>query len=123
MSVCDLGYQIEGKLGRFERDARFIYGAGAPTSLFWALNAEEGLSLRCALALGRMGAVLRPRRVTLLWFAGRNGPVGRLPSVNHRERALALAKVAVPAAMVQLCCLGWLADARNDMNDLARRFA
>lgn len=119
----ELGGGVAERLDRWERDGRLAPYAAGHTLLLWCLVGDEGPALGTALILGRIGAMLHPRRVSLLWFAGRTPPAGRIPAASQRERALALAQAAVPAASISLHCLGWLGEPGRELRRLARRFA
>ncbi|MDY0108837.1 MAG: hypothetical protein RBT60_02760 [Candidatus Krumholzibacteria bacterium] len=121
----DLGGGIADRLRRWERDGRLPLSEPGQPVLIWCPIAEEALSLVCTFTLGRLGALLQPEKVTLLWFAGSQAQRSRglAPAVTLRARAVALAGAAVPAADVVLHCLGWDGDAGQELRDLARRFA
>ena len=115
----DLGGGIGQRLGRLERESRH---AIASPLLFWCLVAEEALALGSALALGRVGAMLQPDRVSLLWFAQQNRPAGRIPRASQRQLVLAMSRAAVPEVAVSLFCLGWLGEPNRELRHLARWF-
>lgn len=118
----DLGGELASRLTRWEREPQVIEFARRRPLLFWCPVGGEGLSLGSALTLGRIGALLQPQQVTLLWLANADVAPGRPPATRQRERALALARAAVPAAGVNLHCLGWCGRLRRELHDLARRF-
>ncbi len=119
----DLGARLRTRLGVWERKRRPVAEDRVGPLLFWCLVDREGPSLGSALALGRIGALLQPRRVTLLWFSGRIPPPGRCPEQQQRDRTLALARAAVPGVGVSLHCIGWLGEPQRELSELARRFA
>lgn len=118
----DLGGAVGVRLVRWERAGRLPAARDARPVLIWCPQGAEGLSLSGSLVLGRLGALLRPRWLTFLWFAGEGDAPGRTPDAGRRARAAALAKAAVPGAEVHLHCLGWLRDAEVELTELARRF-
>jgi hypothetical protein len=121
-SCHDLGGAVGLRVGRWEREGRFSDAKSGRPLLLWCPVGPEGLALVSALTLGRLAALLCPRKLTVLWFAAGVEAPGRRPDTRHRQRVLALATAAVPQAAVALHCLGWLAESRRELEDLARRF-
>lgn len=118
----DLGGAIGVRLCRLERDRSLARSTEAPPLLIWCPRGEEGLSLVAALALGRLGALLQPSHLTVLWFAGPDQTADRDPDLHHCQQASTLARAAIPLAAVSVHCLGWSEDAQVQLTDLARRF-
>ena len=118
----DLGGAIGVRLGRLERDRPLARLSAPPPLLIWCPRGEEGLSLVAALALGRLGALLQPSHLSVLWFAGPGQTTDRDPDPHHRQQVSTLAKAAIPLAAVSVHCLGWTEDAQVQLTDLAHRF-
>jgi hypothetical protein len=118
----DLGAAIGVRLGRLERSGAMApVGATSPL-LIWCPRAEEGLSLTAALALGRLGALIRPARITMLWFAASGPRTGREPTAAQVAAAGALARAAAGKAVVGVHCVGWTDDPLRQLGDLVGRF-
>ena len=64
----DLGGAIGVRLERLERGGPLTRPAATRPLLVWCPLGGEGLSLVAALALGRLGAMLQPTHLTVLWF-------------------------------------------------------
>ena len=120
---CDLGGAIGVRLARLERSLALARFAARQPLLIWCPRGKEGLSLVAALALGRLGALLQPSRLTVLWFAGPGRLAARDPGPDHCRRASTLAQAAIPGAAVAVHCLGWSNDAQAQLADLAHRFS
>lgn len=119
----DLGGAIGVCLVRLERGGALARPAAPPPLLIWCPRGREGLSLVAALALGRLGALLQPSHLTVLWFPGPGRAVDRDPDLEQCRRASRLARAAIPTAAVAVHCLGWTEDAQTQLADLARRFS
>ena len=116
----DLGSGVAVRLARWEREA-LLGAAGAPRPmLLWCPRAAEGTSLLAGLTLGRLAALLRPCRLTVLWFAAE---AAAPPTDRMRRRADRLFAAAVPETTVSLHCVGWAGDAADELESLGRRFA
>lgn len=68
--------------------------------LVWCVCADEASGLRTAYSLGRLVAALRPRQLKLLVFSA--GPAAEPQPVEVQKRREALARLAAPAAAVEL---------------------
>jgi hypothetical protein len=121
-SCHDLGGLVGLRVGRWERGGQLGDTNSGRSLLLWCPVGPEGLALTSALTLGRLAALLCPRKLTVLWFAAGVEAPGRRPDNRQRLRVKALAVAAVPQAEVALHCLGWLAESRRELEDLARRF-
>lgn len=119
----DLGGAVGLRIGRWERDGWLIDANGDRPLLLWCPVGREALTLGAALTLGRLAALLSPRRLTTLWFAAGDEAPGRGPDARHRQRALDLVTAAAPGAEISLHCLGWLGESRPELEELARRFS
>jgi len=119
----DLGGAIGVRLERLERGRALARLAAPPPLLIWCPRGREGLSLVAALALGRLGALLKPSHLTVLWFPGPGRAVDSDPGPEQCHRASRLAQAAIPTAAVAVHCLGWTEDAQTQLADLARRFS
>jgi hypothetical protein len=115
----DLGSGIGVRLGRLERAESSL--SRDASVLLWCPRGGEGLSLVAHLALGRLAALVAPRQVTVLWFAGGRVAPGRRPDAHQRRRVRSLARRAVPAAAVTLHEVGWTAPIGDQLAALARR--
>jgi len=119
----DLGGAIGVRLERLERGGALVRPAAPSPLLIWCPQGEEGLSLVAALALGRLGALLQPSHLTVLWFRGPGWAADRNPGPEQCRRASQLAQAAIPNAVVAIHCLGWTENAQAQLADLARRFS
>ena len=119
----DLGGSVGERLARWEREDSLTADAAAAPLLLWGPRGDEGLSVRAGLSLGRLAALLRPRRVTVLWQPGSGTAPVQRPAAAQRARAAALVAAAVPGATVTVHCLGWDAPADAQLDQLAARFA
>lgn len=119
----DLGGTVGQRLERWELEGQSGLFEPQGAVLLWCPVDQEGPSVESALALGRLGALLQPSRITLLWLAAGPAAPGRLPSGRLQQRVRDLARAAVPGAEVRLHCLGWRRARGAELEDLARRFA
>jgi len=118
--VRDLGGRVRERLSDWEREGlRGVPPTPAPL-LVWCPRADEALSLAGHLDLGRLAALLRPARVTVLWLAAEAGR--QSPPAALRARVAALAAAAVPSAVVTVHCLGWSGPADRQLAELAARY-
>ncbi|HOX26563.1 MAG TPA: hypothetical protein PLL30_08265 [Candidatus Krumholzibacteria bacterium] len=118
----DLGGEVWTRLARWERTGWRAPFPADQAILLWCPRAAEGTSLTASMVLGRLGALIRPRRLTILWHWGESRPPGRLPDAVQRARAESLAGAAVPGAAVTLHCVGWISTVASDLGDLAQRY-
>lgn len=119
----DLGGTVDQRLERWEREGQSGLFEPQGAVLLWCPVEQEGPSVASALALGRLGALLQPSRITLLWLAAGPSVSGHLPAGRLQQRVRDLARAAVPGAEVRLHCLGWQGARDVELQDLARRFA
>ncbi len=119
----DLGGRVGERLARWEREEGLGLAPDAAPLLLWCARGEEGLSMRAGLSLGRLAALLRPDRVTVLWEPAAGAEPVRRPAAALRSRVAALAAAAAPEAAVTVHCLGWDAPADDQLRRLAARFA
>lgn len=120
--VRDLGHAIGVRLGRLERTGEIARDAAVASQLVWCPCSTEALAVTAALTLGRLAALVRPVRITVLWFAGGVTCIGRDPTAAQRERVRRLACAAIPETPVTLHCVGWDDDPMRQLAALAGRF-
>ncbi len=89
--------------------------------MIWCPRGREAWSLVAGMALGRIGALIKPHQVTVLWYADAGDDVGALPSSAVRERIAARARAAVPGSRVTVHPVGWIEEAEADLTLLAQQ--
>lgn len=114
----DLGGGIGDRIARWEGADRSAPPLPARSTLLWCPRGAEAMTVRGAVLLGRLGALLRPEAVHVLWLAAGSRPPGRRPTGRQVRHAARLASAAIPGIAVDVHCLGWLESIEQDARRL-----
>lgn len=117
----DLGSAAGVRLARWERDEGFQRASREKALMIWCPRGLEAWSLVASMALGRIGALLKPSRVTVLWHAGAGDHLDIAPTLASRDRVTARTSAAVPGSRVTVHPVGWGREVAVDLANLLSR--
>ena len=116
--VHDLGSAAGVSLARWERDEGFQRVDREQAAVIWCPRGPEAWSLVASMALGRISALLKPRRVMVLWFSGAGDEPGTEPPLGSQDRVAARIRAAVPDSRVTVHPVGWGREGAVDLTNL-----